>query len=590
MKIFYNRIICYLFLAYKDLIFRTFVLIFSAKTLGFCVATNLGFSSFMPTIGAIVGVLSLSLLLSNKRIKLLYIFLVDFTFTFILISQSLYFKYFKDFLSFYNIDQLHQLSAIQSSILDLISFEALFFIDLLFIPLFFFTGFHKNNLLSKEKLAAFFIVLSFGLYFNLNYLININFANSHISRYLFAYNFGILTYQADDIFSYLSDKLLNHAVSSTELHFVTDHLATHATPLTTHSYSGIGNGKNLILIQVESMQSFVLERKFKGKEITPNLNKLLKHGIVFRNIYDQTSAGSSSDALFLSNCSLYPAAKGTVAFRYAQNNYDSLAKLLAENGYTTMVLHAYYKSFWNFQQLDNALGFEHRLYEDSFTKDEVIGWGLSDHSFFNQSLDKIKSLPTPFYLLMRTLTTHDPFDSVTSAVDDFPVNDLTHKAIGRYIRSMHYVDAAIGDFVRGLSDIGLLSQTVLVIYGDHRARLPENELQQIGVQDREEAKKIPLIISNTDWKIPDANDTIGGLIDLAPTVSAIMGANTRGKAFLGKDLGRSDHGYVIFRDGSFISLGGVIDRESARKELMASDLIIEKNCIPQLRRLSQESE
>jgi len=67
-----------------------------------------------------------------------------------------------------------------------------------------------------------------------------------------------------------------------------------------------------------------------------------------------------------------------------------------------------------------------------------------------------------------------------------------------------------------------------------------------------------------------------------------MGVNTEGKVFLGKDLGRTNHGYVIFRDGSFISPGRVIDRGSARKELMVSDLIIEKDCIPQLKNLAQK--
>ena len=342
----------------------------------------------------------------------------------------------------------------------------------------------------------------------------------------------------------------------------------------------------MILIQVESMQNFVIGRKYNGKEITPNLNKMLKHGVVFRNIYDQTSAGSSSDALILSNCSLFPADKGTIAFHYAQNNFDSLAKILTDNGYATMVLHAYYKTFWNFQQLDKSLGFEHRHYQDDFVKDEIIGWGLSDRSFFIQSVDKIKSLPSPFYVLMRTLTTHDPFDAVTKVVDNFPVEELPEKSIGRYLRSMHYIDSAIGEFLQRLSKTGLLSQTVIVIYGDHRARLPQKELLQIGVQNKEESKKVPLIISNPDWKIHDTNTTVGGLIDLAPTVSTIMGISTAGKVFLGNDLGLNGPGYVIFRDGSLISPSGNTDRLSARNKLTASDLIIEKDCIPLVKQFS----
>jgi phosphoglycerol transferase MdoB-like AlkP superfamily enzyme len=575
-----KKISHYLSLAYYDFLFRAFLLLLSVKLLAFCVSTHLGIYCFISTFGSLLVALSFSLLLTSRHHKFFYLCLINLAFSLFLAIQLLYFKYFQDFLSLYNIDQLQQFSSIHDSILNLIDIEVLYFADLFFLPLMYFANKGMVHPRKRERLASFIIILSIGIYCNLDYLFHRSFATSLISRYLFAKNFGIVTYQADDVFSYLSTKLGNHAISSSELRFVKEHLTNRLRPGETHRYAGIGKGKNLVLIQVESLQGFVLERKLNGKEITPNLNTLLKSGILFRNIYDQTSAGSSSDALFLANCSLYPAAKGTVAFLYAQNRYDSLAKLLIENGYTTSVLHAYYKTFWNFEQLDKALGFEHQMYQEDFSMDEIIGWGVSDRSFFVQSLNIIKKLPSPFYLLMRTLTTHDPFDAVTSTIDDFPVDAVSDKLTGQYLRSMHYVDAAIGEFVHGLSKAGLLSQTVIVVYGDHRARLHEEGLRQIGIHDMTETRKIPLLISNSSWKIHDINDTIGGLIDLAPTLSSIMGVNMAGKVFLGKDLGHTGCGYVIFRDGSFIGPCGTIDRESARRELKVSDLIVEKDCVP----------
>jgi phosphoglycerol transferase MdoB-like AlkP superfamily enzyme len=391
----------------------------------------------------------------------------------------------------------------------------------------------------------------------------------------------------NDFISFIPKTIMKKTINSSELLLVQRQLAHKSLSRKQNNYTGIGKGYNVLAIQIESIQHFVIARKYNGKEITPNLNRLINTGIDFHNIYDQTSTGNSSDAMFLAKCSLYPAAKGTIAFHYSHNNFDSLTKLLSENGYTTMLLHAYYKDFWNYEALDKSFGFKKRHYQDDYTIDDVIGMGLSDRSFFSQSIEKIKSLPVPFYVHMRTLTTHDPFEAVTSKIDDFPTGVLGNKVMGRYIKSMHYVDSAIGAFLRDLSKVGLLSHTVIVIYGDHRARLPEDQLHLIGSIDKNEINKIPLIISNPQWKIEDTNNSVGGLIDLAPTISNILGVDCTKKVFLGNDLGNNRPGYVIFRDGSFISPTGQINLKSAREELIASDIIIEKDCIPKVRKQAE---
>jgi lipoteichoic acid synthase len=151
--------------------------------------------------------------------------------------------------------------------------------------------------------------------------------------------------------------------------------------------------------------------------------------------------------------------------------------------------------------------------------------------------------------------------------------------MGDYIRSMHYLDSAIGDFLEELSKASLLSRTVIVIYGDHRARLPVADLKSIGVEDLREENKIPLIISIPHRHRQEACHTIGGLVDVTPTLCNILGIDISGKFFLGKDLGNNGPGYAIFRDGSFISPDGTIDAARAREELKLNDLILEKNVL-----------
>jgi lipoteichoic acid synthase len=168
---------------------------------------------------------------------------------------------------------------------------------------------------------------------------------------------------------------------------------------------------------------------------------------------------------------------------------------------------------------------------------------------------------------------------VTKNDDGFPLRNLEGTLMGDYIRSMHYLDSAIGDFLEELSKASLLSRTVIVIYGDHRARLPIADLKNIGIVDMREENKIPLIISIPQRNRHELRHTIGGLVDVAPTLCNILGIDISGKFFLGKDLGRDGKGYAIFRDGSFISSDGAIDAARAREELRLNDLILEKDAL-----------
>ncbi|WDC83692.1 hypothetical protein PL321_14080 [Caloramator sp. mosi_1] len=83
-------------------------------------------------------------------------------------------------------------------------------------------------------------------------------------------------------------------------------------------------GKNLIVVQLEAFQGFLLNKKIDGIEITPNLNKLAKESLVFDNCFYQTAYGGTSDAEFLMNNSLLPIREGAVYYQYAGNNYEAL--------------------------------------------------------------------------------------------------------------------------------------------------------------------------------------------------------------------------------------------------------------------------
>ena len=110
----------------------------------------------------------------------------------------------------------------------------------------------------------------------------------------------------------------------------------------------------------------------------------------FNNFYTQVSVGTSSDTEFTFNTSLMPANIGTAFSDYADKEYVTIPKLLKEKGYYSFAMHANNGEYWNRRVMHKNLGYDELIAKDQYEIDEVIGLGLSDASFFRQSVQKLK--------------------------------------------------------------------------------------------------------------------------------------------------------------------------------------------------------
>jgi lipoteichoic acid synthase len=577
----------YLSVAYYDSAFKIFlcVLIFKLYLFYRLAAFDAFTKPFFTDCGILLISLSLSLIMKNKIMRFIYLFFLDVLFSGIFFSNSLFYHYFKDFTSAFDIYQAYQLLHVSDMLYSMVHKEFLFLVDFLLLPFFLMARLNTiHEFTMSARVKAVCIIALLGLFADRSVLLHVEeiVNRAHITgdRANTIWDYGVIDYQVLDAYVFLETAARKDELTQSDIEDIKTAVdARGKMNVAKNEFSDKGKGCNLIVIQAESLQNFVIGRKYLGAEITPNLNKLAGSGIYFDNIYDQTGDGNSSDATLLANGSLYPARRGAAAFLYAENDFDALPKVLEEHGYETATMHANARSFWNSLQFEHALGFGKQFYEKDFVITERIGWGLSDRAFFSQCTEKIKKMSHPSYAFLRTLTTHAPFSYVTKNDDGFPLRNLEGTLMGDYIRSMHYLDSAIGDFLEELSKASLLSRTVIVIYGDHRARLPVADLKSIGVEDLREENKIPLIISIPHRHRQEACHTIGGLVDVTPTLCNILGIDISGKFFLGKDLGNNGPGYAIFRDGSFISPDGTIDAARAREELKLNDLILEKNVL-----------
>ena len=111
-------------------------------------------------------------------------------------------------------------------------------------------------------------------------------------------SWGPYIYQMDDIVQSLKPTFNNIFGYDKALKDTNDYYKENKHVVKSNDYTGIFDGKNVIAIHAESLQTFTLGLEFNGKEVTPNINKLTKEGIYFNNFYAQVGVGTSSDTEF----------------------------------------------------------------------------------------------------------------------------------------------------------------------------------------------------------------------------------------------------------------------------------------------------
>ncbi|MFD1903508.1 LTA synthase family protein [Paenibacillus rhizoplanae] len=146
--------------------------------------------------------------------------------------------------------------------------------------------------------------------------------------------------------------------------------------------------KNLIIIQLESFQSFLLSLKVDGQEVTPNLNRLMEQSLYFTNFYQMVGQGNTSDAEFVVNSSFYIPPQGAATMSYIDKQLPSLPRLLGDNGYQTATFHTNVVEFWNRGELYKALGWENYYDHKFFGDEDAFFFGASDEVLYRKSSEK----------------------------------------------------------------------------------------------------------------------------------------------------------------------------------------------------------
>lgn len=520
-----------------------------------------------PAIGShlFIIILILSFMyLFKYRGKTWVALIIDLIITLLFISDIWYYRNNGTFLSIRHLLHPEIFNPTGKSLFNFKSVDLLFFIDFIFFfALFKFDKIRKykdNSKLGKRilKTAIIFLISSL-IIFSYHYTIDVkgnvpgkSFLSLSWAPFQTISDMSPLGYHGFDL-SYFPGN--NKQLSNSDVAEVETWLNNNKEDIPDNEYFELLKGKNLIAIQVESLENFVINQKVYGQEITPTLNKLLSNSLYFDNIYEQNNSGTSSDADLMVNTGMLPITNAATSFAYPSRTLTTLPSILEKNGYTTVSAHPEVAGSWNWGEVHHSLlKFQNSYTLYDFNEDEIIGLGISDKSYLTQLATKAGNLKQPFYLFTVTLTNHGPFEIDDAHTTIKIPSEIEGTLIGQYFKTVRYTDEAIKMFMDKLKEEGRFDDTVFVIYGDHAGpnKYYKEQLKDVNFDGnywKLDEKKVPLIIYNPSIQ-GKTIETKGGLIDVMPTVSYLLGVNDGSlRNVIGRNLLNTNRNIVALPGG-----------------------------------------
>ncbi|MGN1345289.1 MAG: LTA synthase family protein, partial [Eubacteriales bacterium] len=350
-------------------------------------------------------------------------------------------------------------------------------------------------------------------------------------------------YMANELFCYHIRDFYTVAKDSTTDRTVDKSLYTAASQADS-SYYGLAEGRNVIVIQVEAMQNFVIGAFYEGQEIMPNLNCLIaEDSFYFDNYYYQIGGGNTADAEFAVNNSLFAPESDAAYVKYAENDYHGLPFLLKDNGYSgAHAFHNYIGSFWNRESAYPNQGFDSFTSLEDFEQNDMFPMGLSDKQMFVQSMESLVTYEEPFYAFYVTVSSHHPYAIPLKDREIVLKPEDEGTLFGLYLQAMNYVDRAIGEFIGHLKDAGLYDNCILAIYGDHYALSntdPENATRVAAMTDGQysifDVFNVPFIVNVPGIGFAETKSVAGGHIDVLPTLLCLLGIDNNRTVMFGQN-------------------------------------------------------
>ncbi|WP_421017343.1 LTA synthase family protein [Furfurilactobacillus cerevisiae] len=522
-----------------------------------------------------------------------------------LFANILYYREFSDFLSIGIVKGSGSVdNNLGKSLAGILHFSDLFvYLDVLVLIILLLTKLIKvDKRPLKKRFAVTMTIFSIALMMvdyglsvkDRSGLLTRTFDNNYIVKYL-----GLNEYAAFNAYQTHQQATSRSQASKADMKSVQKYLKNNPAG-ENFQYFGKEQGKNVFVFHLESFQQFLINYKYKGQEVTPNINAFYKdqNTLSFDNFFHQVAQGKTSDAEMMMENSLYGLPTGSAMISYGTSNtFQAAPAILAQHGYTTAAMHGDVPSFWNRDNTYKSWGYQNffskSFYPNADKPSYNVGYGLKDKIFLKDSAKYIQQLPQPFYAKVISVTNHYPY-LLGKKDSSFPKTDTGDNTVDGYVVTAHYLDQAFGEFINYLKKVNLYDNSMIVVYGDHYG-ISNNHRPAIAKllgkkkvtnYDLAMFQKVPFMIHAPAVQ-GGVNHTYGGEIDALPTMMDLLGIKTTGNyIMMGQDLLSTQRNQIVpFRDGNFVTpqytkvgsqvydtaTGKLLDLTASQKKQVTSD-------------------
>lgn len=367
----------------------------------------------------------------------------------------------------------------------------------------------------------------------------------------FVKKFGLITYgirdgqklikEQSDISNYKTD--------------VDEYFSSVNKTISTNEYTGLFKDKSLIVIQAESLNNLGI-----SEELTPTLYSMMNSSIKVTDFNTPTLIGSTSDSEFMANTAFIPEAEGySVVYQYVNNSYPlTLGNLFKDNGFKTNAFHNNYAIYYNRSTTFENYGYEffdcYLMGLESEQPDSNVGEQIA---YIDSEKDKFMT----FWITYSGHQTYE-YGSVGASQENVDkIKELYPNLDEEYVvylaKTMDF-DESVQNIINVLDWTGRLEDTVIIIYGDHKAKSiyfekgsNYDEIFGLNEEDNPEIMYTPLFIWSYGMEETDINKYATAL-DLLPTICNLWDIKYDAKYSFGNDiLDPNYEGFAFDSNGNY---------------------------------------
>jgi len=224
---------------------------------------------------------------------------------------------------------------------------------------------------------------------------------------------------------------------------------------------------NLVIIILESFSTEhsgylnpdLEDGNYKG--YTPFLDSLMQQSLAYKGYANGEKSIDGIPAIISGIPSLMNSP--FLISPYATNDFNSIASLLKETGYSTAFFHGGTNGSMGFESYTKIAGFDKYYGRTEFGNDDYYdgNWGIFDEEFLQFTALKTDQMKEPFFTTVFTLSSHHPYTIPEKYKNKFPAGKQDiHESIG-------YTDFSLKRFFDTVSRMSWYDHTLFVLTADH---------------------------------------------------------------------------------------------------------------------------